>query len=84
MSSSGALSGTIALGSGGGATVFTVTATDGTSTISRRFTLLTRAPNPSVLSIQTLPTLTDLSVGQSTANAGRARNRLGSVTHETT
>ena len=65
MSSSGTLTGTLALNALGGATVFSVTVADGASTLSRRFSLLTRAPNPAVLNIPTQSSLADVAVGQS-------------------
>src|SRR5207237_5933321 len=64
MSSSGTLTGTLALNALGGATVFSVTVADGAATLSRRFSLLTRAPNPAVLNILTQSSLADVAVRQ--------------------
>src|SRR5439155_18137645 len=75
MSSSGTVSGTIPLNAIGGTNVFLVTVSDGASSVSRRFALLSRAANPGVLSFPGQPSLADAAVGQSvaatlTANSG--------------
>ena len=75
MSASGTVSGTIPLNAVGGTNVFVVTVTDGASSVSRRFALLSRAANPGVLSFPGQTSLADAAVGQSftatlTANSG--------------